>query len=265
RSYYFLNGFYLKRRNRLSEAVGSFLEAKKAKKYKGSVVGELADCYKLLGKWSELRELIKEQESYLDKNPNLLDIYAGMLIAERKWLEAEKIIRRLESLPRNDGRAECRRASMLMQKEGDFKSAADSLTRILTTVSRGRDNVRRLRALAATYSGDLKTARSDVDYLRSRSDGPYSVRRIETAILLKEQRFDEALEHWSRFSNPNAADYLLKARLLEAKGNNALIPISERERLKEEAVMLRARYGIVDEFGDQQIPYERLKAAFDEQ
>ena len=248
RSYHFINGFYLKRRNQFDVAIASFLEARKAKKYMRSVIGELADCYKVLGRWVELRDLIREQSTYIDKNPSLLDIYVGMLIAERNWPEAEKAIQRLKAAARNEGRAECRSASLMMHRDGNFTGAATLLGQVLSTAPKGRDNIRRMRALAATYAGQLDIARSDLEILKERVNSSESVGRIEASILLAEGKFDEALAAISRLRFPSAQDHLFRARVMSAKAAHFETPLQERDGLRQEAARLRTQYGIVDEF-----------------
>ena len=248
RSYHYINGFYLRRRNKPDQAIGSFLQARKIRKYLRAVVGELAECYKALGRWRELRDLIQEEANFIDKNPNLLDIYAGLLIAEKRWPDAETVIRRLGAAARDEGRAECRTASLMIHRDGDFRGAVVLLSRVLTTAKRGGDNIRRMRALAAAHAGDLDLARSDVAFLKSRVDSSHSVAGIEAAILSAENHFDEALAKMSGLPKLFTQDYLLRARILDAKADSVLTPLSEKGPLRQEAVVLRAKYGIIDEF-----------------
>ena len=248
RSYNYINGFYLRRRNKPDQAIGGFLQARASRKYLRAVVGELAECYKALGRWNELRALIQEEANFIDRNSNLLDIYGGLLIAEKRWPDAEKVIRRLQAAARDEGRAECKTASVMMHRDGDFFGAVTVLTRVLTTATRGRDNIRRMRALAATHAGDLELAKSDIEFLKTRLNNTHSIERIEAAILSQETHFDEALALISSFPKLFAQDYLLKARILDAKANSVLTALSAKDALREEAAALRAKYGVVDEF-----------------
>lgn len=248
RSYHYINGFYLRRRNQIDKAIASFLEARKVRKYLRSVVGELADCYKIQAMWPQLRALIREQASYIDKNPYLLDIYVGMLIAEKDWDAAEAAIRRLKAAARNDGRAETRTASVMMQRDGKFDEAAKLLTQILSIAPNGRDNIRRVRAIAAANSNDLSTARLDLEHLKARPNGLESTKHIEANILLVEGNYDGALQLLTGLRHPSAQDRLLEARILDTQGHNPSLPLDERDKLKLRAAEIRARYSIVDEF-----------------
>ena len=200
--------------------------------------------------WPQLRELIREQSDFIDRNTYLLDIYAGMLIAEKDWVAAEETIRRLKAAAKDEGRAETRTASIMMQRDGKFAEAAQLLTQVLAVAPNGRDNIRRVRAMAAANSGGagIATARTDVEYLKTRPNGAESARRIEAVILLVEGDHDAALQHLASIRTPSAQDKLLEGRILEAKSHDIMVPLSEREECKKKSAEIRARYSIVDEF-----------------
>jgi hypothetical protein len=248
RLYHYLQGFYLRRRGDPRQAIGHFLEARKIRKYVRAVVGELADCYKVLAMWPELRALIKEQSDFIDKNSYLLDIYAGMLLAERNWSEVEGVIRRLRAADRGDGRADTRTASLMMRRDADYAGAAKVLTDVLTKVSGGRDNIRRMRALASANAGDYSTARSDIEILKDRPGGAESAAKIEATIFLGQGDYDSAIASLNKISAQTAQDHMLEARILEAKSSDPNTPLSDRNELRRRAGELRARYGMIDEF-----------------
>jgi hypothetical protein len=248
RSYYYLNGFYLRRRGKPRAAISFFQEARAVGKYRFAVVGELADCFKVLGMWDELRELIHEEKALIDRNPYLLDIYVGMLIAARDWPNAEAAIRRLRAAGKNDGRADCKLASIMMHRDGKYRDAKELLTNVLLSARSGRDNIRRMRAFAAAFSNDLKTARSDLAHLIGKLGEGEGTIRIEATILLVERKFDDALLKLAEIRAPTAQDELLNARIMEAKANDSSTSLVERDKLRQQAVMLRARFGTFDEF-----------------
>ena len=66
------------------------------------VVGDLALCYQRLGMRPELRQLVRDQEQHIGRNP-CFDVRIGMLIAQNEFEPAERAIRALRSLTTRGG------------------------------------------------------------------------------------------------------------------------------------------------------------------
>lgn len=247
RSLPYLRGFKLRRRGQLRPAISAFIEARSIRKYEWAVMGELAECYKALAMWTELRDLIKNEADRIDRNPALMDIWAGLLIAERKFSEAERVIDRLRRQPNDDGRADTRTALIMMRRDGNFRDAVTLLTRVLNRVSSGKDSVRRLRAMAAAQAGDTSLAKTDAEALRARQGSSKAAERIDAYIALEQKDYHRAFELLSVINPQTAQDRLLEARICEAKANDPRTSLAERQTLRQRAVLLRSRYSIVDE------------------
>jgi hypothetical protein len=248
RSRFYLRAFYLRvRKGDLKGAVGMLLKAREVRKYMKLVVGDLARCYQRLGWWPQLHELVRDQADHIGRNPVLLDVQAGMLIAQGEFKEADKVIRTLLGMGGQEAYAGGRRAMLVMRRDQDFVGAQRMLTDVLQRGSGGQMFIRRLRAVAAASAGDIRVAREDVEFLKARG-APGSVAGIEARIRLAQGDYIGAESELARAGTLSAQDELLRARILEARANDHATPFSDRERLRQEAAAIRGRNRMLDEF-----------------
>lgn len=249
RSSAYLEAFFLRLSGGdLDTAITRLNEARKIRKYIDSVIADLAICLKLRGRWTDLVALIKEEKARVEHNPVLLDIKIGMLIAVGEFDEASREISRLRGKPYDDGRADSRTATILMNRDHDFRAAYDLLTGVLNRHTRGANGVRRLRALAAARGRQYDDARRDSEYLRNRPGGEDTYQRIEAEIKLVQRDYAGAEAAWAKIKAVTVQDRLLKARILEAKGLDNQTPLDQRAAFLNEAVALRAANKTVDEY-----------------
>lgn len=232
----------------LDAAILRLRQAREIGKYMDSVIADMAICFKLRGRWPELATLIKEEKARVERNPVLLDIKIGMLIAAGEYDDAMREIVRLHAKPYDDGRADSRRATILMNRDHDFRAAYDLLTAVLNRRTRGANGVRRLRALAAARGGLHVDARQDSEYLRARPGGEDTFNRIEAEIKLVQRDYAGAEASRQKVKAITVQDRLLKARILEAQGLDIQTALDQREALLNEAAALRAANKIVDEY-----------------
>lgn len=144
RSRFYLRAFYLRvRKGDLKGAVGMLLKAREVRKYMKLVVGDLARCYQRLGWWPQLHELVRDQADHIGRNPVLLDVQAGMLIAQGEFEEADKVIRTLLGMGGQEAYAEGRRAMLAMRRDQDFVGAQQMPTDVLQRGSGGQMFIRR--------------------------------------------------------------------------------------------------------------------------
>ncbi len=248
RSRFYLRAFYMRlHKNDPKSAIPLLLEARKVRKYMGQVVGDLARSYQNLGMWSPLRELVRDEVSYIGRNPVLLDVHIGMLIAQGDFDEAERAIRTLRSLDRQEAYAQGRTAMLMMRRDQDFSGAKRLLTDLLQRGSGAQVYVRRLRAIAAASEGDAITAREDAEFLKSRRVR-HGIYGIEARVLLAEGNFDGALHELAKNPSATPQDELLRARILEVRANAASTPFSDREPLRQQAAEIRANNRMLDEY-----------------
>ena len=248
RSRFYLRAFYLRLgKGDLKGAVNMLLKAREVRKYMKLVVGDLARCYQRLGWWPQLHELVRDQAAHIGRNPVLLDVQAGMLIAQGAFSEADRVIRTLLTIRGQEAYAEGRRAMLIMRRDQDFARAQRMLTDLLQRGAGGQMFIRRLRAVAAASAGDVRVAREDIEFLKARGASE-SVAGIEARILLAQRDYAGAENELAKATSLSAQDQLLRARILEAKANDHETPFSDRDRLRREAAELRARNRMLDEY-----------------
>jgi Flp pilus assembly protein TadD len=249
RSSAYLEAFFLRLSGGdLDEAISRLRAAREIGKYKNSVIADLAICFKLRGRWADLAALIKEEKDRVDKNPVLLDIKIGMLVATGEFDEALREISRLRGKPYDDGRADSRHATILMNRDRNYKAAYEILTDVLNRQTRGANGVRCLRALAAARGKLFDEARRDSEYLKNRPGGEDIFQRIEAEIKLAQRDYPGAESAYRKIRSITAQDKLLKARILEAQGQDIQTSFDKRDVFLNEAAALRAANRVVDEY-----------------
>ena len=247
RSRFYLRSFLVRQQGDLRQAVILLRQARDVRKYMGRVIADLGLCFQRLGMWPELHQLIREEERHIDRNPALLNVRIGMWIAQRDFAAAEEGIRKLRSLPREDGWADSRTAMVLMQRDQDYAGAQRLLTDVLQRHGGAQIAVRRLRAIAAAAGRDYDTARADADFLKARA-GPDAGHEIEARIKLSQGDLQGAERELDQVKNRTVQTQLLHARILDAKANAITTPLGERDALRREVAEIRARHRMVDEF-----------------
>lgn len=248
RSRFYLRAFYLRvGRSDPKRAIPMLLEARKVKKYMKLVIGDLARCYQRLGLWPQLQDLVRDQKEHIGRNPVLLDVQAGMLIAQGDWDGADRVIRTLRTLNRQEAYADGRQAMLIMRRDQDFRRAQSMLTDVLQRGSGGQLFIRRLRAVAAAEAGDLRVAQEDVEFLKARGTAS-GVAGIEARIKLVQGDYDGAERELAKSGTASGPDELLRARILEARADDPGTPFSDREKLRHEANTIRVRNRMLDEY-----------------
>lgn len=248
RSRFYMRAFYLRvGKGDFTQAAAQLVEARKTGKYIKQVIGDLARCYQRLGRWRELRELMQDQVSHIGRNPVLLDVQAGMLIAQGDWPGAERAIRTLRNSDGQEAYADGREAMLIMHRDQNFSGAQTMLTKVLERGSGPQMFVRRLRAVAAASAGNLLVARDDVAFLKARG-APGGVAGIEARIKLAQKDYDGAEAELDKIDAPSAPDELLRARIMETRANDAATPFAQRQLLRQEAAVIRAKNQMLNEY-----------------
>lgn len=250
RSRYYLRAFYVRlHKNDPKSAIPLLLEARKVRKYLSKVVGDLGRVYQHLGMWGPLRDLVRDEADYIGRNPVLLDVHIGMLIAHGDFDGAERAIRALRSLERQEAYAQGRTAMLMMRRDQNFSGAKVLLTELLQRgVGVGAQvYVRKLRAIAAASGGDAVTAREDAEFLKSRGV-KHGIHGIEARILLAQGDFDGALRQLPKGPSATPQDELLRARILDVRANAVSTPFGDREALRQLAAEIRAKNRMLDEY-----------------
>lgn len=239
RSASFLKGFMLRRRGKFREAIPFLKDAIKTKKFLKSAVQELATCFKKLGERRELAGLVYEYRDVVDNSASLLDFRIGTLIAGQRIDEARAGIRKLRTLPDDQGRATTREAQILIQ-ERKYQDAEDLLSGLVNSRTGNAVSVRRWRAIAAANAGHLDLARNDVEFIRRRPGRQETASRLDIYIAIAEGKLDRAEELFGKLEH-SARDDLLEMRILEARANDITLPLTKREEFRDKAVVMRAK------------------------
>ncbi|WP_372781439.1 TIR domain-containing protein [Phenylobacterium sp.] len=248
RSRFYLRAFYLRlHKNDPKAAIPLLLQAREVRKYLTQVVGDLGRAYQRLGMWKPLYDLVRDEADYIGRNPVLLDVQIGMLIAQGEFDKAERVIRTLRSLDRQEAYAQGRTAMLMMRRDQNFHGAQALLTDLLQRGVGSQIYVRKLRAIAAASSGDAVTAREDAEFLKSRGVR-HGIHGIEARIRLGQDDFDGALRELAKGGPPSLQDELLRATILEVRANAAATPFGEREALRQQAAEIRSRNRMLDEY-----------------
>ncbi|MFT8325533.1 TIR domain-containing protein [Gluconobacter oxydans] len=248
RSRAYLRAFYLRvGKNDPGMAVPLLLEARKLRKYMKLVIGDLAHCYQRLGRWSQLQDLVRDQAEHIGRNPVLLDVQAGMFIAQGDWGEADRVIRTLRTLNRQEVYADGRQAMLIMRRDQAFKEAQAMLTGVLQRGSGGQTFIRRLRGVAAAQAGDFRVAREDIEFIKARGAAGGTV-GIEARIKLKQGDYTGAERELAKAGTLSGPDELLRARILEARAEDPATAFSDREKLRREVEMIRGRNRMLNEY-----------------
>jgi tetratricopeptide (TPR) repeat protein len=249
RSRHYLRAFFIRHCDGpLKDAIESLREAYKVKKYMQAVVADLALCYQKTGAWGDLTRLLDSEGGRADENAGLLDIKAGLQISRREFTDAEITIQKLNNHRFGDGRGKSRLAMIMMHRDQDYQGAKDYLTKCLQESGANMVPTRRLRAIAAAYSGDRTTVENDIAFLKPKADGRDTANRLLSRLLLTEGSIDEALEEIAKVKRQTHQDGLLRARILEAKIECVSTTILDRKQLQDEVRALRTKHSVVSEF-----------------
>ena len=242
RSRHYLRAFHIRKTGGdLKRAVALLIEARSVRKYLRSVIVDLGLYYYDLGYLNELNDLFKDQADYLDGNPAMLDIQAAVLIGNGDISGAERVIDKMRQ-NRDDGRADCRTALLLVHKANpDYVAAQRLLTEVLQRGTRGVLPTRRLRGSVAAHAGDIGVAKADAAWLRSQPGGANAAHRIEARVLSAQRRYDEALAELNLVSSPVRQDQMLRARIMEHQANDISMPLALRSDLTKQVAVIRLK------------------------
>ncbi len=248
RSRFYLRAFYVRLyKGDHQAAISHLLKARQVRKYMARVIGELAACYQRLGMWPELHSLIREEKRFISRNPVLLNVYIGMLIAQNDFDSAELNIRTLRSFERQEAMADAQIAMIMMKREQDYHGAQKLLTNRLQLGSGAQSKVRHLRAIAAAFAGDIDTARSDAEFLQTRIPG-YKAHDIDARIMLFQGDYDGAERALAGDGDLSVKGHLLRARILDTRANDPDTAFSDRERYRREATEIREQNHMLNEY-----------------
>lgn len=247
RSVSFLRGFSLRRQGHYEQAIPHLKTALSDRKYRRSTVQELANCYQKMEMRHELAELVSAHEDMVEKSAALFDFHVGALLAENRLPEAQGAIRRLRTMPDDNGRSVCNEARLLMQRDHKYTEAEQILTEIIDKRIGDPVAIRRWRAIAAANAKHFAIARQDIEFIRSRTGRQQIAERLDVYFFLTQGDYDRADRLFSQLRD-SAHDGRLQARILEARANDVRTPLAERERLRAQAAELRARNELMSEY-----------------
>jgi tetratricopeptide (TPR) repeat protein len=238
----FLQGHFYRRKRDYKKAIEYLEAALDERKYNRSAVHELALAYHRDNQNDRLTALLSKYGKMLNDSAMFLDLSIGIKLRKGDNLASISAdIRRLRSLPDDDGRADLREAQLMM-RQGAHKEAKNFLTRLLEIGSAGRFHVRTMRAKAAIDDRDFSLARRDIDYIHSLPGREAVGQSLLAHLFLAQANIPEA-EAALRKNLPWSADeWKQYGGILEAKAA-ATHSLSEKMALQLEIDEIHARYG----------------------
>ena len=246
----FLSGYKLRRQERYPEAIRMLKSALEGGKYNRSAIHELALAYHRSDSITELTELLERHGSKVRDSAMLTDFQIGLDLARKQGARVEAGIRRLRAMPDDEGRSDRREAQLLM-KQGFPAKAQELLSGLIERRLGSRFMLRSLRAQAASWAGDFRTAQRDVEFVRGLPGRSGVAVRLEAELRAAQGDYPAAEALLSTVRPLKAQDHLLLARIYEMKSEALTTGYSDRQSLKAKVLELRARYGAVpDDYED---------------
>ena len=101
--------------------------------------------------------------------------------------------------------------------------------------------------MAVSRAKHFDLARQDINFIKARPGRRATADRLEAHFALAKGDYDGAKAALLKLGN-SVQDDLLRARILDARSTDVRTPLSERERLRTEANVLRVRNKFATEF-----------------
>lgn len=238
----FLRGYSFRRQEKYSEAIKSLKTALEGNKYYRSALHELALSYHRDNRIDDLKDLLERQGSKVRDSAMLTDFQIGLDLARNQGMKVEAGIKRLRAMPDDDGRSDRREAQLLM-KQGLHSKAVDVLSGLIERRSGSRFMLRTLRAKAASWAGDYRTAQRDIEFVRGLPGREGVALRLESELKAAQGEYPAAEALLSTVTQMRAQDQLLLARIFELKSEAPSTGFAARQTYRNKALELRARYG----------------------
>lgn len=241
RSVSFLKGHQFRHQERWGEAITALKEALEFSKYFRASLHELALSYQRSGQYSELEKMLEKYRHQIRDSIVLTDFQIAMDLAHNRGPEVMAGIAKLRAMPNGQGRAE-RRQAQLYIKQGRYRDAKDLLTSELDKGQSDKFWLRSLRAQAAAWAEDFKTAQRDVDFVKGLPGRKAVGVKLEAELRAAQGDF-AAAEALLSTIEMKPRDYLLQARIFDLKADLPKTPLTEGQALRQRATQLRALYG----------------------
>lgn len=242
----FLEGYSLRKQKKFDEAIPFLVNAVRGRKSDRAALHELALCYKQTGNVARLESLIESNSRIFNDSALFVDFKIGMHLSRGNLRAAEDEISQLKLLPDAGGVVERREAQILL-KMGELDRAKAIMDKLIEWS--GEDNFRNraLRAEILASQGQEQSAKKDLEYLDKLAGREEDAIRVRVLVYLAGDNVNQAELEFERLSMNHPADFILKARLLDAKAQ--AMP-SGAEVFRREATALRSKYGNGFEIGD---------------
>lgn len=249
-SFEFLSGHKLRRQEKYPEAIKMLTSALEGFKYNRSAIHELALAYQRSDNIPKLTELLERHGNKVRDSAMLTDFQIGLDLARNQGAKVEAGIKRLRAMPDDQGRSDRREAQLLI-KQGLHGKAQALLTSLIERRMGSRFMLRSLRAKAASWAGDFRTAQRDLEFVRSVPGRREVAVRLEAELRAAQGDYPGAEALLSTVQPHRAQDHLLLARIYELKSEDASTGYADRQALRSKVLELRARHGAaVDDYED---------------
>lgn len=217
-----------------------------------AVLHEYCLCLREVGKFEEVRELIKRFERRVQRNILLLDMKASLEIGSGQYEEAGHTIEFMKKIPDRYEAASKKTAVLICRQKGDFASACTVVTKALERMQNPRANWRAdlhaIRCIIYTKMGKVSEALSDATIVRSshrRADFVYP--RLQIHIMLSEGKHIEALKEFDGLKDRTRIDSALRKEILKKLALSSVL-LSERDQYQREYAKSAIERDVMTEF-----------------
>lgn len=236
----FSRGYMLRRQERYPEAIAVLKEAVEEDKKNRAAIHELALCYMRSDQHGDLSKLLDRNKKLVLDSGMLTDFQIGLDLAHGSLEKVEAGIRHLRALPDNDGRS-MRREAQLSMKRGEYSLAKSILTDLIEGRQGSRFMLRSLRAVAAAWSGDFRTAARDVEFIKGVPGRGEAATRLQAELFAAKGELEQAEALLSTLKVMRPQDHLLRAKIFDLKADRVGTGFAERQELKRRGAELRAK------------------------
>ena len=241
RSVPFLRGFRLRRDGRGEDAIPHYREALRIGKNERYALQELATVLSQLGRTNDLASLLEDYKNKVGESAVLLDFKIGFLISEGDIRGAEETIAHLATLAQDDGRSIIRSAQILSKRDGRHDRAFELVNEVVGSGIGDQVRARRWRALFAALAHEVEIANRDIQFLAGLQGQEQTTQRLKVYAALAENDTPLAEREVAKLDNSSVQNRSLRAQVLDRMANKAGLTLLDKNRLRDEAQLLRAQ------------------------